>query len=56
MSETNEQWREGAGGNCEKCRRKPYCKKQCSENRSKVRKLLIEAYKETLKQKTRAGE
>jgi len=49
--ENNEQWREGAGGKCEICRRHGYCKKQCSENRKMVRRVLLQGLMDGLKQR-----
>ena len=35
---SNEQWKHG--GDCNKCRRKKYCSKACSENKRRVSKQL----------------
>lgn len=44
----NEQWKDGAGGKCELCRRHGYCKKQCKENRRMVYRLMMDGIKKGL--------
>ena len=35
---SNEQWK--SGGDCSKCRRKKYCKKECSEHKRLVNRVI----------------
>lgn len=59
MSEypANEQWRKGAGGKCEQCRRHGYCKTQCKENRLMVQRFMLNALIEGAKaRKAKAAE
>lgn len=44
----NEQWK--TDGDCDKCRREPYCKKMCSATSKKLIKLFKEGYKKYLEQ------
>lgn len=38
----NEQWK--YGGDCNKCRRQPYCRKPCKTSRQQFVKSLFEQY------------
>lgn len=44
MDESKDQWK--SGGDCNKCRRQPYCKKQCRMNRKLVESMITQAIRE----------
>ena len=42
----DERWK--TDGNCEKCRRKSYCKKPCTANKRRGNRLLRDAIRDVL--------
>ena len=41
---SNEQWKDEGEGVCTQCRRQPYCKKQCTFNRQRMKRIGTAIY------------